>query len=63
MTNDVQRRLLEHNRPKSNTVVTKYSTDFALVYSEKVGSRLEARNREKYLKSGVGREFRNNIVK
>jgi putative endonuclease len=28
-----------------------------LIYSEKVGIRVEARKREKYLKSGIGKEF------
>lgn len=58
MTNDLQRRISEHNRSKSNTIVTKYLTDFELVYSEEVDSREIARKREKYLKSGCGRKFR-----
>ncbi len=35
--------------------------DFKIIYIEKVTNRAEARKREKYLKSGVGREFRNKL--
>ena len=62
ITNDLNRRLHEHNKRKSNTVVSKYLTDFEYVYTEKVTNRIVARKIEKYLKSGVGREFRNNII-
>jgi putative endonuclease len=33
-----------------------------LVYYEKAGSRIEARKREKYLKSGCGKEFLKSII-
>jgi hypothetical protein len=39
------------------------NTYFKLIYSEKLQSRIEARKREKYWKSGVGRELRAKIVK
>jgi len=32
-----------------------------LIYTENVEDRLKARSREKYLKSGVGKEFLKNI--
>jgi len=62
ITNDIDRRLREHNRKKSNTIVTRNLIDFTLVYKEEAVNRIEARKREKYLKSGVGREFRNKIL-
>jgi len=33
-----------------------------LVYSEEVQNRLEAREREKYFKSGIGREYLKRLV-
>jgi putative endonuclease len=52
-TNDLQRRLEEHQRGKSR--YTRYAGPFELVYSEEHGTRLEARQRELFLKSGRGR--------
>ena len=60
ITSDPNRRLAEHN--KSDTKTTRSKKPWKLVYSEKVASRTEARAREKYLKSGVGREFRNKQI-
>jgi putative endonuclease len=55
MTSDVKRRLQEHNRGYNRS--TKARTPFELVYVVETGSRHEAREREKFLKSGKGREF------
>jgi putative endonuclease len=55
MTNSLSRRLSEHNDGKNKT--TKPYRPFLLIYSEKAASRIKAREREKYLKSGVGKEF------
>ncbi|MCD6283682.1 GIY-YIG nuclease family protein [bacterium] len=57
ITNDLQRRITQHNQGKFSTPSTRYRGPFTLVYFEKVNTRTEAREREKYLKSGVGREF------
>jgi putative endonuclease len=54
-TNDLQRRLEEHLRGKN--AYAPNAGPFDLVYSEECPSRLEARRRERYLKSGIGREF------
>jgi putative endonuclease len=54
-TNDLQRRLKEHERGKNS--YTRNAGPFELVYSGECPSRLEARSRERYLKTGVGREF------
>ena len=54
-TNDLPRRLAEHAR--GQTRYTAQAGPFDLVYSETCDDRLAARRREKYLKTGVGREF------
>jgi len=55
--------LKEHNRGKKSTPSTRNRGPFLLIYKEKVKDRKEARKREKYLKSGVGREFIKNYLK
>ncbi|OGN04750.1 MAG: endonuclease [Candidatus Yanofskybacteria bacterium RIFCSPHIGHO2_02_FULL_44_12b] len=55
LTNNIERRLNEHNRGRN--LSTKHRVPFKLLYQERVGSRIEARKREKYFKSGTGREW------
>ncbi|WP_299763396.1 GIY-YIG nuclease family protein [uncultured Dokdonia sp.] len=55
LTQDIENRLREHNSGKMKS--TKGYIPWVLVYQEKIETRVEARKREKYLKSGVGREF------
>lgn len=55
ITNNIDRRIQEHNAGFNKS--TKARTPFVLIYSEETRSRAEARIREKYLKSGSGREF------
>lgn len=57
ISNNPARRLREHNLGKDSTPSTKHRGPFKTVYLEKVPDRKEARLREKYLKSGCGREF------
>lgn len=54
-TAKLEKRILEHNAGK--TFSTKAYVPWILVYFETVDSREEAVKREKFLKSGVGREF------
>jgi putative endonuclease len=54
-TNSIDRRIKEHNSGKTKS--TKGYRPWILVYSEIASTREEARNREKYLKSGCGKEF------
>jgi putative endonuclease len=61
MTNDLDRRINQHNNGKS--ITTKAYKPFILLYSEIKESREEARNREKYLKSGIGKEFLKALLK
>jgi putative endonuclease len=55
ISNNPKRRLSQHNLGYNRT--TKPYRPFNLILLEQHPSRLEARSREKYLKSGVGREF------
>ncbi|WP_282039951.1 GIY-YIG nuclease family protein [Saccharicrinis aurantiacus] len=54
MTSNLSNRLERHNQGYERT--TKPYAPFTLIYSEEVGSRPEARVREKYWKSGLGKE-------
>ena len=55
-----ENRLKEHNYGDSK--YTKGHRPYELVYQKECSSRMLARNREKYLKSGVGREFLDKII-
>ncbi len=59
MTNDIIRRYNEHNTGREKT--TRPYAPFVLLYTEQCSDRLKARVREKYLKSGVGKEFLKSI--
>ena len=61
MTDKVGRRFDEHNTGKNKT--TRPYKPFKLFYSEKFRTRVEARKREKYLKSGIGKEFLKSLIK
>ena len=55
-TNNLPRRFKEHNLPNSRTSTARFGP-WAIIHSEVLNSRLEARKREKQLKSGVGRKW------
>ncbi|MBK7183035.1 MAG: GIY-YIG nuclease family protein [Bacteroidetes bacterium] len=57
MTSDIERRIYEHN--SGQTKSTKAYLPWELVYSESHETREEARKRELYFKSGIGREVIN----
>ena len=59
MTQNLDERIRRHNNCFERT--TKSYRPFVLIHSEKFNSRLEARAREKYLKSGAGKEFFKNL--
>ena len=60
ISSDLDRRINEHNLGYNKS--TKSYSPWILVYSEQFGTRNDARNREKYLKSGIGREYLKNIL-
>ena len=55
---NVNQRLKSHNAGKVKS--TKAFTPWVLIHFEKFDSRIEARKREKYLKSAAGRKWRKN---
>lgn len=59
LTNNLERRLQEHNNGRNRT--TKAYCPFILIYQEMFETRPEARKKEKYLKSGIGKVFLKSI--
>lgn len=55
MSEDPEKRLKQHNSGKTQS--TKPYKPWVLVFTESFENRFEARDREKYLKSGIGREY------
>ncbi len=55
LTENVERRVGEHNKGKEKT--TKPYLPFELIHREQFNTRIEARKREKQLKSGFGKEW------
>ncbi|MFO7844181.1 MAG: GIY-YIG nuclease family protein [Bacteroidales bacterium] len=53
-TNNLDKRLKEHNQGRTKS--TKAYKPWVLIYTERVETREKARKREKYLKSGCGKE-------
>ena len=60
MCGDVDMRLKEHNAGKTKS--TKGFRPWKLIYTEQTTNMLEARKREIYLKSGIGKEFLKSLV-
>ena len=56
MTEDLELRMNQHN-DKTLSFWTKRGTDWKLIYKENYNKKTEALKREKWLKSGVGREY------
>ncbi|MFN8211950.1 MAG: GIY-YIG nuclease family protein [Bacteroidales bacterium] len=57
-TGNIEIRLKEHNFGRTKS--TKGFRPWVLIHQESVETREEARSREKYLKSGSGKEFLKN---
>ena len=57
---DIENRLNEHNKGKSK--FTKAGIPWKLIYKESYPTLSEARKRELFLKSGVGRKFLDQIL-
>lgn len=55
LTNNFERRFKQHNEGQNRT--TKPYAPFVLVLKETFPDRNRAREREKYLKSGIGKEY------
>lgn len=61
VTNDLQKRILEHNSGKTRT--TKYGGPWKIIYCEICINKQDAFAREKYLKSGMGKRYLKNRLK
>ncbi len=57
-TNDLKRRMLEHNSGLST--YTKYRGPFVIIYYEACLSEEKAKKKELYLKSGMGKRYLKN---
>ena len=55
LTTDLEKRIREHNNGKTKS--TKGYCPWKLIYKEEFITLEEARKREKYFKTGIGREF------
>jgi len=60
LTGNVARRIAEHNNGENRS--TKAYKPFVLLFSEQHETREKAREKEKYLKSGVGKEFLKRLI-
>ena len=60
LTSNIENRLHRHNSGYEKT--TKPYAPFKLIYTEKCNNRKEARAREKYWKSGTGKEKLKKLV-
>ena len=60
-TNDLRKRFKEHNSGKS--VYTAKRGPYKLIYYEACSSEGDARTREKYLKTGMGKRYIQNRLK
>ncbi|MBP9739027.1 GIY-YIG nuclease family protein [Candidatus Saccharibacteria bacterium] len=60
-TSNLSKRLSDHNSGESK--YTKGKGHWELVYEEHFDTRAEAMRREKYLKTGKGRDFLSNLGK
>ena len=60
-TNDLRKRLKQHNEGKSTW--TKNKTPWNLIYYEACLNEQDARSREKYLKSGMGKRYLKNRLR
>ena len=60
LTNNPERRIKQHNSGKERT--TRPYFPFMTLIIESYPTRIEARKREKYLKSGIGKEFLKSLL-
>ncbi len=60
-TEDLEKRLIEHNEKKLS-FWTKRGTNWKLIYKEEFENKTEGLKREKWFKTGVGRNFLKNNV-
>lgn len=59
--NDLKKRIIDHN--KSKNFSTKHGIPWDLIYYEACRNKEDARAREKYLKSGMGKRYIKNRLR
>ena len=59
-TKNIENRLDRHNKGYERT--TKHYKPFVLIHKEVFENRVLAREREKYYKSGIGKEFLKSLI-
>ncbi|RJQ31628.1 GIY-YIG nuclease family protein [Candidatus Parcubacteria bacterium] len=60
LTNNPERRINQHNEGRERT--TRTYAPFRTLIVENFSTRVDARNREKYLKSGIGKEYLKSLI-
>ena len=60
-TNDLKKRIIKHNKGLNTS--TKHGMPWELIYYEACWHKEDARAREKYLKSGMGKRYLKNRLK
>jgi putative endonuclease len=60
MTTDLEERISDHNKGYNKT--TKPYRPFKTILTENFPTRILAREREKYLKSGIGKEYLKSLI-
>ncbi|MCR4283934.1 MAG: GIY-YIG nuclease family protein [Parcubacteria group bacterium] len=60
LTNNLDRRIKQHNDKKERT--TRAYAPFRILFIEKFTTRTDARQKEKYLKSGAGKEYLKTLI-
>ena len=60
LTDNIERRFKQHNEGRGRA--TKPYRPFKLIHLEEFSTRADARKREVYLKSGVGKEFLRSLI-
>ncbi len=60
MTEDIELRMQQHNE-KTLSFWTKRGSNWKLIYKEEFYNKSDALKREKWLKSGAGRDFLNSL--
>lgn len=60
MTDNLERRIAQHNNKREQT--TRPYAPFKIIYTKEFDSRNSARQEEKRLKSGFGKEFLKSLI-
>ncbi len=61
-SNDLERRIWEHNNHPQKSFTSRYRP-WVVVHTEEFETKKEAMAREKWFKTGIGREYKNAILK